>query len=340
MDAKKQKSIYVVALLWAYEKQHEGFTKEEMKTALNLSDDEWVWVHWMFFNGLNGEAPLIWSISREFLPPGRNPHEAYYLSAQGIAAAVDYLELKEAQKSGENANKHALFAIGLNVIALFVAVVAAYLQIQSNTLSNKSLQISTNPQIEIYAKNYTSSANQNFIDAPKSSASLIIGNNFPGSLKNIEIFKTYFLLVQDVKTFEMWVCYLDTKTDPLMSIPHLAISEKKDFVVDYSSEYEKEKNFQNQYQFFHEKQVRVHSILRLRVVVEKDSVVSSPVVKDYYYDVQSDHDLINFEFFQLPTNLLTKTGTMTRVEIINFLAPLTFSSVDKRCIGDFHTQGL
>ncbi len=130
MDVKPEKSIYVRTLLWAYEKQHTGFTEAEMKDALNLSDEEWTWIHWMFFNGLNGNAPLIWIISEEFLPKGRKLREVYYLSAQGIAAAVDYLELKMAQEGGKRATRIAIAAI---IISIIVGIAQIIVQINSSS---------------------------------------------------------------------------------------------------------------------------------------------------------------------------------------------------------------
>ena len=116
MDNKVEKSIYVRTLLWAYEKQHRGFTKDEMRRALELNEEEWAWIHWMFFNGLGGAAPLIWSIPTEVRTDGRRFGEAYYLSAAGVSAAVDYLELKEAQESGRRGFLLALVAIIISVV--------------------------------------------------------------------------------------------------------------------------------------------------------------------------------------------------------------------------------
>ncbi len=123
MNKKPKNSIYVKTLLWAYEKQHIGFTKEEMKSGLGLTDQEWVWINWMFTNGLGGAAPLIWSIS------GNEDYgKIFYLSADGIAAAVDYLELKEAQEGGRRATWIAITAI---IIGVLVGLAQIWVQLCS-----------------------------------------------------------------------------------------------------------------------------------------------------------------------------------------------------------------
>ncbi len=125
-------------MLWAYKKQHIGFTKEEMKGELNLSGEQWVWIHWMFFNGLNGEAPLIWSISDEFRLPGTCFGEKWYLSAVGISAAVDYLELKEAQQSGKRGLCVAVIAI---IISILVSALQIYFDVRVADSQNKALDL-------------------------------------------------------------------------------------------------------------------------------------------------------------------------------------------------------
>lgn len=123
MDVTLEKSIYIKTLLWAYSKQHAGFSKEEMRNFLNLENsEEWEWIDWMFTNGLNGEAPLIWSM------PGIYYGKKFYLTSSGVAAAVDYLELKNAQDGSRRAERIAITSI---VIGIIVGVVQIIVQISS-----------------------------------------------------------------------------------------------------------------------------------------------------------------------------------------------------------------
>ncbi len=114
--SNQKDSLYIKGLLWAYDKGHRGFTTDQMKKELDISEEKWPWVHWMFFNGLNGAAPLIWIISSEFASDGVTHHDRFYLSAAGMTATVDYLELKEAQKSGRVAMIIAIISIIIGVI--------------------------------------------------------------------------------------------------------------------------------------------------------------------------------------------------------------------------------
>lgn len=123
---KAKDSLYIQSLLWAYEKRHTGFTRDEMKIELKISEEEWPWVQWMFFNGIGGDSPLAWRMSTEYTQNGEIDHNRFYLTAMGIAATVDYLELKEAQASGKRATKIAIVSI---VIGVIVGITQIYVQL-------------------------------------------------------------------------------------------------------------------------------------------------------------------------------------------------------------------
>lgn len=113
-----ESSVYVRILLWAYSKQHSGFSKQEMRDFLGTpSNEEWAWIEWLFSSGLNGEAPLIWSM------PGESYGSKFYLTSSGVSAAVDYLELKEAQEAGRRGEFLAKWAIAIGVLVGLAQIV-------------------------------------------------------------------------------------------------------------------------------------------------------------------------------------------------------------------------
>ncbi|HYD93226.1 MAG TPA: hypothetical protein VEB18_02090 [Candidatus Paceibacterota bacterium] len=83
---------------------------DELKAAMNVDGSEWEWLKWMFTEGLNGEAPLI---HYRHMPSQKY---TYFLTASGTAATIDYLELKEAQRSGSRATLIAFIAIAISII--------------------------------------------------------------------------------------------------------------------------------------------------------------------------------------------------------------------------------
>lgn len=128
MKTKPEDSVYVKGLVWAYERQGRGFTKEEFREALQITDPEWDIVEWLFFNGISHDSPLIWTPLKEYLRHGQIWGDIMHLSPSGMSAAVDYLELKEAQKSGRNAMRIAIFTV---VISIAVGLAQIYFDVRN-----------------------------------------------------------------------------------------------------------------------------------------------------------------------------------------------------------------
>ncbi len=201
-----------------------------------------------------------------------------------------------------------------------IPTLASIATIGALLLGYLSLLTSADPDVAVYQQNINPGQDLNFTDAPGSKAGLILKNNFPGPLKKIQIFKTYFAIAQDPKTLEMWACYLDADTNPISEFSYILPLSKDKFTVDYGYEYKKIPQ-----------KTAVLPVLRLRVIFHKGLVGGEPIVRDFYYDVLDNRTIIDFKNFQLSTNILTKTGTMNREDVISFLKPLTFSSLDIRC---------
>ncbi len=144
MKNSPKDSIYVKALLWGYKKQHTGFTKAEMKVALNISETEWSWVDWVFTNALNGDAPLFWYGSFNKNKNGDTDHTRYYITVVGMSAAVDYLELKEAQRGGRNAMTIAIISI---LVSIVVGVIQIYIEIKASRNQKDFNEISAKNEV-------------------------------------------------------------------------------------------------------------------------------------------------------------------------------------------------
>ncbi len=117
---KIEESRYVKILLWAYENQSAGFTEKELFTAFNLDNDEgrkW------YLKVFREHTLLIDHIMYT---------DKSTLTAEGMSAAVNYLNLKEAQESGRRAQLTANWAIGISVVVGIVQIVLALIQICLN----------------------------------------------------------------------------------------------------------------------------------------------------------------------------------------------------------------
>lgn len=69
-----------------------------------------------------------------------------------VSMVIDYDELKEARENSVKANQHAIAAIVISTISVIIGFVTLGFQIYSNHLTRQSIQLSTDPQIEIFLK--------------------------------------------------------------------------------------------------------------------------------------------------------------------------------------------
>lgn len=120
---KTEESLYIRSLLWIYKKGSSGFSKEEMRQSLEIKDnEEWAWISWVVFNGLNGDAPIAYNISTQYSGVGKFDDTKFYITALGVSTVIDYLDLREARKSSIEARHWA-------IIALIVSVAVGIVQI-------------------------------------------------------------------------------------------------------------------------------------------------------------------------------------------------------------------
>lgn len=113
----ENKNLYLDILEWAYNNSANGFTEEELFKKFNLTGTEaGGWYLKVFRNSGNGNAVLI----DDFCT--REEISYWTLSPKGMSEAINYLNLKAAQKSGKRAEKIALVAIGVSIAVGLVQI--------------------------------------------------------------------------------------------------------------------------------------------------------------------------------------------------------------------------
>lgn len=108
---KTKESLYIKILIWAYNRQELGFTLEDLKKEFNLNKSQEQWVLKVFRSNIPAAENLIDHIYSS----GTDSYK-YFITAKGTSAAIQYLNLKEAESSGKRAEKIALVAIGIGVV--------------------------------------------------------------------------------------------------------------------------------------------------------------------------------------------------------------------------------
>lgn len=141
--------LYTKILLWTYKKQPRGFTRSELGVVFDLEGVDKGelrgWVQDVFYRGTNDNPPLITSF-----PAQREGQELYTLSSRGIAAAVDYIELRDARKASLTATRIAIFAILISIAVAIYQILfpTKVIVIEDQTVSGDSTeQIPTEPLI-------------------------------------------------------------------------------------------------------------------------------------------------------------------------------------------------
>ena len=107
-----EKTLYIRILIWAYNKQEKGFSWEELRTAFKLNYDQEQWVLKIFRSNMPRNENLIDHLTYY---NDENEH-LYVITAKGTSAAINYLNLKEAEKSSKRAELIAKTAIIIGII--------------------------------------------------------------------------------------------------------------------------------------------------------------------------------------------------------------------------------
>lgn len=113
-------SLYIRILIWAYNKREKGFIWRELYEDFNLDDEKKLWVQKIFYSNMPVADNLVDYIGQA----GYKNENNLVMTAKGISAAVDYLNLKQAEKSGKRAEKIAVTAIVIGVIVGLAQIIA------------------------------------------------------------------------------------------------------------------------------------------------------------------------------------------------------------------------
>lgn len=118
METKNSK--YLKILLWAYKKQETGFFEEDLLTEFSLQKkEEREWYARTFKQGQPGDRLIEFFL-------GTEEHKCF-ITAKGISAVIEYLNLEEAKKSSKRAEKIALIAIGIGIIVGIAQIIISLL---------------------------------------------------------------------------------------------------------------------------------------------------------------------------------------------------------------------
>ncbi|MDO9183246.1 MAG: hypothetical protein Q7U04_12605 [Bacteriovorax sp.] len=124
-------NLYIKILVWAYDRHELGFTEKEIFDEFKLSKDQINCYVKLFRSSYNVGDNLIGHIKN------REEGDLYSLTALGISAAVDYIGLEEARKSGKRAERIALFSIFIGVtvgVAQIAISIIQYTGLNNNTV--------------------------------------------------------------------------------------------------------------------------------------------------------------------------------------------------------------
>jgi len=118
-----EKSLYIRILIWVYNKREDGFTWRDLQNAFELSDKQMLWVQKIFHSNMPKSENLVDNLSYS-----SDNVNLFVITAKGINHAINYLNLKEAEKNSKRAEKIAKIAIIIGVVVgLFQILTSFYL---------------------------------------------------------------------------------------------------------------------------------------------------------------------------------------------------------------------
>ena len=116
---KTEDSLYIKILVWVYKRQEDGFSWADMKNEFNLTPGQEQWALKVFRSNMPASENLVDHLSYN----EKGEEHLFVITAKGTSAAVDYLNLKEAEKSGKRATYIAITAIIIGVLVGITQIV-------------------------------------------------------------------------------------------------------------------------------------------------------------------------------------------------------------------------
>ncbi len=114
---KTEESLYIKILIWVYSRQESGFIWVDLKEEFQLTDEQEQWVLKIFRSDMPSSDNLI-----DHIYNTKTDAHRYFITAKGTSAAIQYLNLKEAESIGKRAEKIALMAIAIGIIVGIVQI--------------------------------------------------------------------------------------------------------------------------------------------------------------------------------------------------------------------------
>lgn len=123
---KNKDTLYIKVLIWAYKKQEEGFTWRDIEENFRLNREQLRWIQKIFRPNLPPSDNLF-----DWLNDNQINKEYLVITAKGTSAAIDYLNLKQSEKSSKQAMFVAITAI---VIGIVVGLLQIFVQLGGKLL--------------------------------------------------------------------------------------------------------------------------------------------------------------------------------------------------------------
>ena len=122
-------TLYIRILVWAYKRQETGFSWKELMDEFKLNKKQEQWVIKIFRSNM----PIVDNLIDHLSYNEKNNEHLYVITAKGTSAAVQYLNLKEAEISGKRAEKIAKVAIVIGIIVGITQITIELLQLYAKT---------------------------------------------------------------------------------------------------------------------------------------------------------------------------------------------------------------
>ncbi len=120
---KTEDTLYIKILIWTYQRQEAGFSWGDLKQEFGLSPAQEQWVQKIFRSNLPASDNLIDHLSYS----GQKDSHLFVITSKGTSAAIEYLNLMEAKRNSERAEKIALVAISIGAtVGVFQIIVSLY----------------------------------------------------------------------------------------------------------------------------------------------------------------------------------------------------------------------
>lgn len=116
---KTEETLYIKILVWAYGMQENGFTWGDLKKEFNLTTEQEQWVQKIFRSNMPAADNLFDHLSYN----SEKDSHLFVITSKGTSAAIDYLNLKEAERTGKRAERIAIVAIIIGAVVGVIQII-------------------------------------------------------------------------------------------------------------------------------------------------------------------------------------------------------------------------